>query len=189
MGEKLEKEVDRGVFQFVAIMVVFFVLVGAIVVSVKKDESAKEAAYKEQAMLVMKDIGGDLETVPLGTYEGTVALGEVSRSFFSFNGVFEGKSVTMVRFSWKSREGIAYITEMPVSRLQRVGSSDGDQVSVNFNLELPDSWSEFNDNKSGGDQVQLKELTPNQVIERYSRSVSFIMNDKQYSEFLKNINS
>lgn len=194
LGSNMRTEKRKIDWSWVVVISVVLAMIGLIAfgwVADDKNSAAQEVIFKEQRVQVMENIGGNLETVPLGTYEGTSALGKISGNFVFFAGVFEGKSVTMIRFSWQSREGISYIAEVPANNFQRIKPSiDSDQILVDFNLELPDSWSQFKRNNSllsDKYNPQLKMLTINQLIEEYSKFVSVTMNDAQYSEFLKNI--
>lgn len=150
---------------WVIVAVVFVVGVGAVCASIQNRE------YEAIKAETMNNIGGDLPILALDTYEGD----NIAGSFVFLSGSLEGKSQTIIRFSWMSRDGYSYICEVPASDFQRIKTTTGDKLTVNFNLNLEDGFVSL-----GGSPLGY-----NKIIDYYSEMVTISMTDEQYSEFLK----
>lgn len=162
--ENQEKRRKLVTILIVAIVIVFVV---ATMVFVGISEESQHKTRKAQ---LMENIGGDLPIVALDTYTGD----EISGRFTLLNGTLEGKSQTIIRFSWESRDGYYYICEIPSSSFQRVEPVGDNDLTVNFNLDIAASDS----------LTDTSPLRYNEFINLYSKMVTISMTDEQYSRFL-----
>ncbi len=158
---------NESKWAIVIILIVFIFFGGAVVAGVVENRQDD----KDRA-LIMSNIGGDLPILALDSYEGNSVTG----SFVFLSGNLEGKSQTIIRFSWMSRDGYSYICEIPASDFQRVKTVSGDKLTVNFNLEI------FEYNVV---DLDVSPLVYNDVIKYCSKMVTISMTDEQYSQFLK----
>jgi hypothetical protein len=122
----------------VAITIIFLVVMAVVKPSV--DAASKKCEIQQNE--VMKNIGGDLDIVSMDSYVGSSESAKIKGSFIFFSGIYNGKTETMIRFSWQSRDGFSYLYEVPSSLFQRILSTDG-QMKVNFNLSFGDPNDDF----------------------------------------------
>lgn len=150
-------------------IVVALIFVFGIAIVCGSIESRNDELTKTE---IMSNIGGDLPILALDAYEGD----NIAGSFVFLSGSLEGKSQTIIRFSWMSRDGYSYICEIPASEFQRVKTATGDKLTVNFNLSLFEY---------GLGDLDASPLAYNEIIEYCSKMVTISMTDEQYSQFLR----
>jgi len=170
---------SRGAKIFIVMIFLLIALVAGGIVSTTNNHLKEVVRSRNQ---VMENIGGDLEIVSMDTYKGFSSTGQVSGCFVFIQGTYEGKSETIIRFSWQSRDGSFYLYEVPASLFQRVKSpTNGDgRLTVNFNLNFDNAPNFILDSSP---------LGYNKIIKAYSKTVTITMTDEQYAEFLKMIYS
>ena len=171
------KKTNRFIVIFVSIMVVFVIgmVISGIVLS---NISTNDRNIQENK--VMENIGGNLDIVSMDSYIGFSESSKIQGFFVFFTGVYEGKSQTMIRFSWQSNDGFSYLYEVPSSLFQVVPSTN-QQLKVNFNLDLDD----FESNRMYDFPTKVTSLDYNEIIKNFSKGVTVSMTDEQYAQFLK----
>jgi len=163
---------------FTIFIVVFSLLIALLVGGLVSNTNNKLKEVAQSRNQVMENIGGDLEIVSMDTYKGFSSSEQILGCFVFVQGTYEGKSETIIRFSWQSRDGYFYLYEVPASLFQRVKSSTNEdgRLTVNFNLDF-DNASNF--------ILDSSPLGYNKIIKDYSKTVTITMTDAQYAEFLK----
>lgn len=173
MSSVEDKKVNRIVIITIAVFVVFILGV-ATLITVSSINSDNYRNMQENQ--IMENVGGDLKIVSLDSYVGSSDSMTVQSCFVFFTGVYEGRSETIIRFSWESNDGFSYLYEVPSSLFQRVSSTDN-QLKVNFNLNFL-----YNRNDLPS---KVGPLDYNYIIKNFSKGVTVSMTDEQYSDFLK----
>lgn len=177
MSSVEDKKVNRIVIITFAVLIVFILGVVTLI-TVSSINSTNDRNIQENQ--TMENIGGDLNIVSMDSYVGSSESAKIKGCFVFFTGVYEGKTETMVRFSWQSGDGFYYLYEVPSSLFQRTVSTN-DQMKVNFNLDLD----RFDANRRYDLPAKVTPLDYNYIIKNFSKGVTVSMTDEQYTQFLK----
>lgn len=159
------------------ILTIFGILLAiAIVFVVGSWFEQNDKLYQTKFDKLQQNIGGNLQLLNIDIYKGKDETGSINGSLLSnVDGQYQGKSETMVRFSWRGKNQEDYISEVPISCFIRVKPNEKyPQMTINFDLKTPILLDD------------LSHMKTTELVEKYLKFIKVSMTDGQYTEFLKN---